>query len=96
MSDSYTDSGMTMDLNEEFINDTGGNLNESGFKLSISRAADGSISFAETLDPIDTLAHHTSITFSSDQTFGTTTVMAGTYDFYYNNNEGYSSFNLFI
>ena len=64
MSDSY------MDLNEEFINDTGSNKNEAGFKVTISRAADGSISFAETLDPIDTLDYYTSITFSSSQTFG--------------------------
>ena len=31
MSDSY------MDLNEEFINDTGSNKNEAGFKVTISR-----------------------------------------------------------
>ena len=90
-----SDMDATIDLNDQFINSTGGNLNEAGFKLSISRAADGSISFAETLDPIDTLANHTSITFSSDQTFGTTTVDAGTYELFYHDHNGSSSFNLY-
>jgi len=92
MSDSYMDTGMTVDLNEEFINYSGFNENEAGFKVSISRAADGNISFTEILDPIDTLANHTSITFSLSQTFGPITVDVGTYDLYYYENDGFAEF----
>ncbi len=79
----YPGAVTTMDLNQEFINYSGSMENQSDVKLTINRAADGNITITETLEPIDTLAQTTSITFATSQTFGSTTIDTGTYALYY-------------
>ena len=78
----HTGATTTMDLNQEFINNSE-SMDISDVKLSINRAADGNITVNETLDPIDTLAHTTSITFANSQTFDSMTIDSGTYALYY-------------
>ncbi len=79
-SSSYMDSSMSsINLNEEFINTSGGRENEASFNLTISRDADGNITFTEHVPIFDTLTDHSAVTLDQSYTFGLTTVNAGEY-----------------
>ena len=56
------------DLNDSFINTTASNTNITDIKTTFTRNDAGQLTITETLDPIDTLAEQTSITFHTTQT----------------------------
>ena len=81
-----------VDLNDQFINDTGSKINQADVKFSVSRDADGSITISETVPIINTLTSNSTITIDDDTTYGATNVTAGTYSIQYYDMGGGSNY----